>query len=495
MSEQGPPSDAESNKHLALASAYVQDAWFPVDSGVLETVQSRLYQGAYDQDRIQLVHDLKQDSSLFLFCLRRLSEIMSQGSAAGGAAYSPHDLLHNSEISQVREALAIDSYKISTHHNDRSQETHVRCCERSVISATTAEALSPHYDVTSTDAYACALLRQLGLTLIAWNYPHVYSRVVASLKSGENPDPLLQKMLGFSPKLLAISVAKRWNLSPPIIDGMDSEAVKSSSTQSTALALSKICEIGEAFAECINETQIENPRWQGALDVIEEHLGPRGIFELKRAIGRNLSMYAKRHPELANWQESPVQQSIEVPPQRPGRTITAPRGEPLKLLPLNLYVKRCSDAEQSKFGELYAAIDHANPKTALELLRSSIVPLFGFERGCIFLLEPDNMNLVPRLPLGSSSISEFSPVRFSSSQSAFDPIVAAYSSKTPSIEERVSPAGNKVLYIACSLGELQRAGVLYLELGSEQAQARRGTSPLIAFKAIRHALADILALK
>lgn len=494
MTDESSSSGAEDVKNLHLAAEYVCDAWYPVDSGVLENIQDRLYRGAYDKDRNLLIDDLKQDSALFLYCLRRLGEMLQQGEQAQAQQISPDDILKTADLQHFREALAIQAHAISTHHTTQLDEIHARCCERSTISATTAEALAQSHDVPGNDAYACALLRQLGLTLIAWNYPHVYRRVIASLSPGESPDALLQKMLGFSPQLLAISVAKKWNMAPHIIGGMQGACDEADGpVKSAAMALAKICSLGEAFAECVNQHPPRSERWQEALEAIEKYLGHDAVSSLQKSIRHNLRSYARKHPVLAAWQttetNAPDSQPSSAPAAEPRRA------SPAELLELNLYIRRCGAEEQSRFRELYSKIDLENTREALEFLRDSVVPLFGFERGCIFLLDPDTMHLAPRLPLGSAKLSDYASVRFSSSRAAFDPIVAAFSSKTPTIEEKTSPAGNKLLYIACSLGELQRAGVLYLELGAAQARAKRGTNPLVAFKAIRHALGDILMLR
>jgi hypothetical protein len=334
------------------------------------------------------------------------------------------------------------------------------------------------------------------LTLIAWNYPHVYNRVFSSLKPGEDPGQVLEKMLGFSPQALALTIAQRWELAPEILQSLSpSEQCTDEEVRKSGKVIAHVCAIGEAFADSIErQASVSDPdRWKDALDEISKILGPDGTTHLKLLIRRNLSSYARNHPVLSPWaittESAPQSGSLKAP--LPRRELKAS-----ELLERNLYVKRCSDAAQTLFKELYDALEPTGiSKASLDVLRTKIIPHFGFQRGCIYLLEPVSMVLSPRFVLGKSKTSDYEGVRYNSSQAAFDPIAAAFSSKTPSIEEKQGERSEKICYIACSLGDLQRAGVLYLELSNEQLENHRGTNPLIAFKAIRHVLADILMLK
>ncbi|MBN8550052.1 MAG: HDOD domain-containing protein [Deltaproteobacteria bacterium] len=496
-----PASEVSDNKHVALAYRYVSDAWFPINPTLLTKIQDNLYAGSYDHNRESLLTDLKQDCALYLYCLRRLSEMTAGQSDNGSFAFSPQQLLKDSPLALFRAVLAVQAHGVSTHHEEETKPEHASCCERAVISATTAEALSESFELDEIDAYSCALLRQLGITLIAWNYPHVYSRVMATLPAGESPDELLGKMLGFSPQLLALTLARAWKLSPEILVAMGSESAAVESAEEAkrigkiGAALSKVCAIGEAFASSLQESpETPQARHEEAMQEILSRLGPAGVSYIQKLVRSNLRLFARSHPVLSKWSEpEPLAESSESPPPK------SPREDELhakELMERNLYLKRCSAEERQEFELLYSSLDPSSiSKNSLDILRSRIIPRFGFERGCIYLIDPDSMMLIPRLPLGSAALMDYQAVKFSTSDSAFDPIIAAFSSKNPSIEEKLDEHRNKVFYLAGSLGELQRAGVLYLELGQEQLESRRHTNPLIAFKAIRHALGDILALK
>lgn len=501
MSDTPASNSFEDNKHVALAFKYVSDAWFPIDSAHLTRVQNNLYAGKYDHNRDRLITDLKQDCALYLYCLRRLSEVVSAQADAQNKSFSPQELLKDTPLPHFRAVLAVQAHAVSTHHQDETKPEHARRCEHAVLAATAAEALSQSFGIDDADAYSCALLRQLGITLIAWNYPHVYNRVMASLSAGQEADEMLGKMLGFSPQLLALTIAREWKLAPEILCGMGdaklaaADAEEEKRIEKAGQALAKLCSIGEAFAESLSDsTAASSPAREEALQEISARLGPAGLLYIQKLVRSNLRLYAKNHPVLSKWTETPLDENADDGTRRKP---ALPEGlQAAELLERNLYLKRCSDHEKQEFELLYASLEPGSiSKNSLDILRSRIIPCFGFERGCIYLIDPDTMILVPRLPLGSASLMDYESVKFSNSQAAFNPIVAAFSSKTPSIEERADGQNRKTYYLACSLGELQRAGVLYLELGHQQLESRRGTNPLIAFKAVRHALGDILALK
>lgn len=480
------------NKHAQLAYTYVNQAWFPIDAAVLERIQDNLYQGIYESDKGKLLADLRQDYSLFLYCLRQLTEILSNASPEN-EKLSPADVFERATLVHFRDALAVHPTAVSTHHDDETASDHIDCCLRAVASATAAESLASAESVARDDAFSCALLRQLGITLIAWNYPHVYRRVIASLPPGESPDEMLGRMLGFTPRLLALTVAHRWKLSDNVLLAIDPSFTQSSpdpAARRSGEILAKICELGEAFAQNLDEgANSKSGLWQEALNEITSRLGTSGIEKLRAAVQVNLSSFARRYPSALDW-------SRPAPQGETSSTLKTATLSSLELFEQNLYIRRCSTVEQAEFRALYEACTPGSlSKEPLEILKRRVIPSLGFERGCIFLIEPDSMNLLPRLPLGNASLLDYRPLRFSSTQSAFDPIVAAFSSKTPTIEEKEVPGVGRVMYIACSLGDLQRIGVLYLELGHEQIARRRGTNPLVAFKAVRQALSDILTIR
>ncbi|HPN73314.1 MAG TPA: HD domain-containing phosphohydrolase, partial [Candidatus Omnitrophota bacterium] len=65
--------------------------------------------------------------------------------------------------------------------------------------------------------FLSALLRQLGITLVAWNYPAAFDRALKSVTSTQPLTTVLSSMLGFSPELLAASLVRQWGGSSELI--------------------------------------------------------------------------------------------------------------------------------------------------------------------------------------------------------------------------------------------------------------------------------------
>src|SRR5262249_37415849 len=127
----------------------------------------------------------------------------------------------------------------------------------SLLSASAAEILASKNAIDPEDGFSCGLLRQLGLTLIAWNYPRVYNRAMECITPNEGLDFQLQKVLGFSPSLLGLTFAQRWNLSDEILVALGDRKKRfsvsasersDSGAQHVGEMLSKICEVSEALA-------------------------------------------------------------------------------------------------------------------------------------------------------------------------------------------------------------------------------------------------------
>jgi hypothetical protein len=482
--------NTRSSKNLYVASSQAANAWFPINPELLWSIQEKISANTY-KNPSELEEDIKQDFALFTWMVGQCAQ---SGTQAATNPQPPSILNPANFVSQNYEAVVaklkeIKPESVSPHILGDSSEFQVGRLSYSMTSASVAQALAENSNVDPNLAFSCALFRQLGLTLISWNYPHVYKRVMNSLKPEDQLDNSLTKMLGFSPAMLGLTIARRWTLAPELCIGMGDpvaeETVQESRVKAIGDTLEKICQIGEAFARANDPEHYPTAKadWDMAQNQVTVILGPNGFKKIKERIVQNCEFYSQLNPDLFNPPLDP--QAISAPKTRANSA----------LLSANIYVKQCTPGIQELLGKLYDQMDGQQvSKNCIDFLAKEIIPASGFLGGCIYLIEPDTSRLVPRLALGTVSINSFSPTNYMTYSDVFDPVVAAYKCKTPIMEENVQIGDRTISYVAGVIGDIQRAGVLYLELSEAQVQ-RKTSNVLGCFKAIRQALSDSLNLR
>lgn len=185
------PFDGEGRlvRRLRQAVDHVSHLWFPVNESHYERILAGLKSGVYDLDIDFLIQDVRKDFSLFMFCVRELSlRAVSEGRTLPQDA-APAEILRLSGLAALRAVLSTELRKISIHSFSQSSESQTFCIRDAMIAASTAEVLAGYAQVEPLHGYGGALLfSQLGLTLIAWNYPTVFRKVMQGLEKREISD-------------------------------------------------------------------------------------------------------------------------------------------------------------------------------------------------------------------------------------------------------------------------------------------------------------------
>lgn len=462
--------------------------WFPVDPELLKLIRLNLEDGLYESEPQLLLRDLKQDLALFTWCLRSLGSGAAGTTSATGLPAG--ELLANSSRAELLRTLNPSSPALSSHHISQASPAQLGQLKQALISSSTAELLSRSSGLDEEQAYTAAVFRQLGLILIAWNYPHVYSRALKALQNSESLDLTLTRMLGFSPSLLGVTIARQCCLLPQVrYAAGDRAAVVDCDgrpeTERICEGLSSICRVGEALARAAGPKQYPQAQsdWQFAAAEIVKALGSDGMSVLSSELQKRCAAYRSLSPEIFN-----IELSAEQSEGKPGL-------EHSRSLRPNSSLAQCSPRLRERLSAFYATIDPRSiARDSIDELTREIIPESGFPRGCIYLIEPDSMLLVPRLTVGRSLLRDFKAVKCAGPVSHFHPVAAAFGCKAPIMEENVEIAQALVTYIAALLGENQKAGVLYLE-PSQRLIAEKTHTALLTFKALRQAVCDCLGLR
>lgn len=467
--------------------AQLLDSWFPVNPELLSKIRSGLDSGSYKEDVNLLIEELKGDFSLFTYCLRELTRLAQSGAQDYKPPENPIDLLRTSGFEQLRSVLVRSEEQISSHRLQDMTSEQAGCIRSSMISATVASTLSERQELPAELGYCCALLRQLGLTLIAWNYPHIFQRALCTLEEGQKIDQALSTVLGFSPSLLGVSFARKWGLSATVRRAVgDKQICDQPSTNPEVdlrgAALERICELGEILAQASapDDYPLTDENWESARKQVEDKLGELGFELLQERIFKACETYLNYAPhifELPKWDRKPP-----PPPTQAGAY----------LLSRNIYLTQCPAKLRSAIERVYVRLDGKTVvKDLVVTVCREIVPLGGFPRGCIYLIDPDSQALVARMPIGTSRLADFDPFSLKDSNNL---IVRALHSKAPLQVGRDGKEQDDLIYkMAAVLGDVQRSGVLLLEV-AKSLHAQHGVNIQGRFKALRHLINDVLNL-
>ncbi|RMG42265.1 MAG: HDOD domain-containing protein [Candidatus Dadabacteria bacterium] len=479
------------NRNLMRACKKVKSAWFPANPELLTRVVSGLHEGVYDLDIDFLIDELKTDCALFLYCLKELLQLIEERRLRVAPFGTPVELFRSAGTEAFREILPKKATAISSYSFQDGTRLQLLRLQQSMISASTAEVLAEHSLLDPDLSYSAALLRQLGLTLIAWNYPSLFERTLESLTEKRSLDSELTRQLGFSPVLLAVTIAREWGLSAELCAAMgDREATEEFRGQQareiseTAEHLAKICEIGEALARASNPEHYPSARedWKTAKEEIEQIAGETGIKKIREKLKVHCENYISSAPDIFSKLKNFEPESH------------LNRQKSSILYRDNRYVHLCPADIQEMFRTLYSSMTPDKIRREnIAYIAKEIIPALGFRRGCIYLLDPENITLVPRLQIGESSLKDFSTLDGRMTASANNPVIAAYRCRTPIMENGDPENPFSFSYIAGVLGEIQKSGVIYLEFPAALATDSR-RDQLAYFKAASKALHDALNL-
>ena len=294
-------------------------------------------------------------------------------------------------------------------------------------------------------------------------------------------------LLGFSPTLLGLNIARSWSLSPDVLIAMGdkmAEELASPELVARGKQLEALCQTGEAFARAMHPQHFASADsdWRNATNEIRKILGPHGLAVVGRAVKDYLREYNCSLPEAFKIPERLAQepQSAESAPQ--------------ESLARNRYLQSCPPALRQALEEVYQHLrSQSVSRVPLEQLITVVIPRAGFTCGCVYLFDHEHSCLRPRVAIGSAQINELVPIRCGLQPLERHALVEALLSGIPTELSASCFDGTPCDAFAGVLGGAQKTGVLYLEGGSALSnmtpQNRMGI-----FKALRQALNDALRI-
>ncbi len=466
------------------------ESWFPADDEVLKKVRDGLSEGRYTANRSLLLEDLKEDHSLFLYCIRELIRLVT--GSGSQEKLNPLAVLESADEEKLRHVLNVESRVISQRSKAAASPPQAARTFEAAVSATTAETLAESYEIDHNLAHACAIFRQLGLTLIAWNYSFVYKRVVATIRPTESLDSALERVLGFSPSALGIAVGRRWHLSDEVLCSMgDAERSVSATAELREIGekIADVCRLGETVARVATTgPEALAAEWEKAKGGIQDILGEQGLSMLQGAIRSKCG----RHAPAGTFDKTLETLFADQPGPAIVNDTVGPKVR--RSIETNTDINLLPEEAQAAIAKLYRrTAAGAGPNEIVNAFTAEVLPLAGFSKGAVFFVQPDNASLVMSTNYGRCDLAPAYKIKLPGAQIG-DPISSVYAQSGLTYERNIVVAGKEVSYIAASLGHTEHRGVLYAEI-DEQVFKWLEADPPGCFKVLKQGLEDCLGIE
>lgn len=448
---------------------HVSKGWIPINPRTLSSVKDKLAAGSYREKGEEFINDIKLDPGLLVHCMRKVAALVEVPQRDS----NPIQLLKKLEEEKIATLLSLEATDASIHRFEDSTKHQALQLQHALLSTQAAELMAPKAQVDSDTAYTASFLRQLGYSLIAWNYPDIYNRLIVAHRSkGIDIDAEITKLLGVSPHQLAGLVASQLS-----ITGASTAALSRRNFAGDSNPLNKVCELADLFAR--SKDPHTYPEAQKQILERQTELNELIPADTRKRIEQRIANFLKEQVSSEALQALPLVQEIEALKQE-GPNVIAFRA--------NQYAQRCAPALRKRFEEMYALADMSRISLdALKELSNELIPRLGFEFGCLYMVDARSGNLLPSLRVGSRPLTSYTL----STLSLHHVIAASLDNPLPYKAEGISRDGSTSVYMCSGLGNKRFRGVLYLELHPLYLSNAEHPS-LLHFQAIRQAINDFL---
>lgn len=455
--------------------SHLSKGWFPADPDLLHKIRRELAQGIYDADREKLIEQLKQDPALFFHCVKHMRPLVDEVQHA----IDPIEQIRKMDVAALQRILPAATSEVSGHHLKDLTRVQALRIQHSVLSATAAETIATQVDIVPEAAFTGSMFRQLGLNLVAWNYPSLYTRAITAqrMQRGTLEDEL-ERLVGINPRQVSMRFAREWNMNAAVQLAL-SPPRWGASEGSSILTLPGLCQLSELYAQVNDPEHYPKAKeeWRAKEPLIKEVISPQLIEVINQNAGKTLERLGHNAHFI---EQAPFYRKVFASVERGPSPAEVAQG--------NAFVKRCPPELRQKFQEMYGKIDATKLSVAaLSSLVDTVVPSAGFVRGCLYFLNEKSFHLTPVLRIGDRPLSFYRPIAYGdqhpASRSAF--------SQIPMKLEDADVDDRRATLVTGSLGDTKHAAVLYLEVAPER-EEDHNHDPMLYFQAIREALIDCL---
>ena len=455
---------------------YLQNGWFPANTDFVKSLLARLKAGEFHDNRKLLVEEIKKDISL-------LASIIKDIPASEVFIDNPIRLVEVAPLDLIIKSIQSIIETGSAHSLSGTLKPQAMRIRQSMISCSTSELIAAKKGIDPNLAYSVAMIRQVGLFLVAWNYPRIYSKALSQISTSEEDlETILHRGLGFSPRQMGVGLV----IGTPSADLKIALGFDDPAGDSVGKVLREISELAEVFAQANDPEHFPSAtrQWSTIEGQITSILGPDGLPIIRERVKHFRATYGTM-PLVGVDQDISKDRNIEI----------ANRKHIDRLISQNASVQKLSADLQLMLRKVYnfIRVNEVSPE-ALQILVMEFIPAAGFNRGCVFLQDTTSQNLIPKLRIGDRAIEEYQQYSKAKGSSGDNPILEALQSTIPVKRDGAVLFGERVSMVSGVIGSAEKGGVLYLEMDAKLADSA-GFEPVQRFKAIRHCLNQCLNLK
>jgi len=433
----------------ARAKRYLTEGWIPIVPEVLRNVRKNLREGMYGDPR-SIIGDLMQDPALFNFCLR---EAQYHNGARKQTDIFEH--LVKVPVSEWHRLLPSLEGNASRHKLTQATQEQLMLMRQVGIAATATELLAQGEKMKPLIGFQTAVVRQLGLLLVAFNYPRIFAKAwEAHSSSPQKLEESLFRALGFSPLRMGTQVAEGWgvsnDMSGAVSDMRPDEWVhllsrRKDDGDQARISLRELCCLGEGFASIHARG---GAHYSDAAGILEQELERRLGKDVYQTLIDETTDLCERYGggEKAARVPATTDKPIEGRSEG-GETIVGSVSD------------RCREIAARV---VKALVPNAPSAIALKMIVEELVPAAEFDGGCIYVLARDSLMPKPQLFIGVER-SSFRPVFECSLGLTVDPMTRACVEKSTVRGQVLHGTPNPTIYLAAPLGGDGKRAALYLE--------------------------------
>lgn len=439
------------------AIEHLSKGWLPVNPKLYRAIQESIRSGAYQEQPEKLLHDIKQDPGILFHSLKKLGTV----SEDTDDSKNPLEILAQLEHEKLEEIFAPEPGELSLHRIHSATPTQVKQLQYTLFSSNAAEKIAEKALVNPDLAFSTSSLKQLGLYLIAWNYPTIYIRVLSAHRiKGVNMDQELHRMLGLSPLEIGQRFASQWGMNSQIKRNLKTKPLREShlddTDESDVLSLHDICEIAELYAKLQDPETFPKAEeiWRANENRLNHWLDEETILKINNSVKAACMMHLDATAEIKRL---PIIKSAEKTQKKSLH----------KDIVENTYLNRCPPYLVELFEEVYRQLaENRATIDAIRTLVDTVIPAAGFVRGCLYLLDQNSLELKPALRIGRVPLERYGPFLLNDRNG----IMASLHSSFPLKKEDFGIMGQKVDQICGPIQNGKHPGVLYLEIDVHRAE-------------------------
>ncbi|MCB0329849.1 MAG: hypothetical protein KDD70_09300 [Bdellovibrionales bacterium] len=455
---------------------HLEHGWLPVHADLLVGIQANIHNDHYLENPETLLSDLKKDPGLFFTVSKRLKRY----SDPEESGFDPLDLLLSLEQEQLKEVFNFEPGDYSVHRAGESSPSQELVHEIARIGGESAASIAEELDKPILTAHEGALFRTLGISLLAWNYPKLFSQALSTHKTkGADFDRELQNYFQISPQQIGARFARELEMSREIKQSLLPRPQRDLLAEvdlKEQFHLTDICQLSELFARAQEPSYFPDAeeQWAAKESALKPILGAEVFTELhlKAETIAEEKTSATDFGDLHEYiivRKEPVIEGPVLPESNP-------------------HLAHCPESVQQAFIAIHRELERS--KTALDAIKLLLqrgIPETGAIRGCLYLQRKNDFRLQAALRFGDSPLPRYQKFLLDARNGILD----AIHSTAPFVHEGKGVTGAHITQVRGGLGNGAPPGVLYVEI-SDKAMKEADYNPTVMFHVIRSALKECL---